>query len=63
MKHVAAVAETIGVNVIEDEVDIGTAWDDVLEVVERKGGLWNRESRLKALKTLKRAHTDGWTFV
>jgi hypothetical protein len=60
MRDVAAVAEKIGINVAEDEVDIGAAWEDVLEVVERKVGFCDRQLQFKspAMERL-----DPWTCV
>lgn len=59
-RNVAAVAEMIGINVIEDEVDIGAAWEDVTEVVKRKVEYCSRQLRSKTFPT---ERLDSWTFL
>ncbi|KAJ4371055.1 hypothetical protein N0V86_008750 [Didymella sp. IMI 355093] len=59
-KDVQMVAETISMSVIADEIDIGTPWENALEVVEGKGEVFTRELRLK---TCDMARIDGWMLV
>lgn len=60
MKDIAATAETIGIRVTEDEVDVGGAWEDIFEVVEGKFGFCDRQLRFNTLAT---ERLDPWPFV
>lgn len=60
MEDVRAAAEKVWIRVVGDEVDIGRAWEDEFEVVEREGSVWNRELRPMTNNTVR---SGDWTLV